>query len=238
MKNSVADKTYSLGGFTYKLKCILIASILALITSTKEVIARSTALVALDISKTCSLAALPQHTPAPGLFQRLIKIKYSSELYLIIKAKEAAKLNKPEIVDSALALYNTIRWNLDGLVYQLSGDLVAANSPKKYKQINQWCLNNKAAVTSAAAAQSLESIETLCKLYLPSFSLINEMPEEESQQGTRNINLTTNVFYLIKDSYSIIKGLSDLKTQKTMAIVDILDQMRLASPQELLKQVK
>jgi hypothetical protein len=67
---------------------------------------------------------------------------------------------------------------------------------------------------------------------------MNEIPEEESQQGTRNINLTTNVFYLIKDSYSIIKGLSDLKTQKTMALVDILDQMRLASPQELLKQVK
>jgi hypothetical protein len=175
---------------------------------------------------------------APGLFQRLIKIKYSSELYLITKAKESNRLNRPETLDSALAVYNTIRWNLDGLVYQLSGDLVAANSPKKYKQINQLCLNSKAAVTSAAAAQSLESIEALCKLYLPSFSFINEMPEEESQQGTRNINLTTNVFYLIKDSYSIIKGLSDLKTQKTMAIVDILDQMRLASPQELLKQVK
>jgi hypothetical protein len=194
----------------------------------------------------------------PGLFQRLIKIKYSSELYLIIKAKEAAKLNKPEIVDSALAVYNTIRWNLDGLVYQLSGDLVAANSPKKYQQINRWCLNNKAAVTSAAAAQSLESIESLCELYLPSFSLISEMsgynglqldtkltesiaqnsPVQNINQQSKNINLTTNVFYLIKDSYSIIKGLSDLKTQKTMALVDILDQMRLASPQELLKQVK
>ncbi len=263
IKNAVADKTYSLGDFTYKLKCILIASILALITSTKEVIARSTALVALDISKTCSLAALPQHNPAPGLFQRLIKIKYSSELYLIIKAKEGAKLNKPEIVDSALAVYNTIRWNLDGLVYQLSGDLVAANSPKKYQQINQWCLNNFegeaiAAVTSAAAAQTLESIESLCELYLPSFSLISEMsgynglqldtkltesiaqnsPVQNINQQSKNINLTTNVFYLIKDSYSIIKGLSDLKTQKTMALVDILDQMRLASPQELLKQVK
>ncbi len=106
-------------------------------------------------------------SPDQGLFQRLIKIKYSSELYLIIKTKEAAKLNKPEMVDSALALYNTIRWNLDGLVYQLSGDLVAANSPKKYQQINQWCLNNFegeaiAAVTSAAAAQSLKSIESLC----------------------------------------------------------------------------
>jgi hypothetical protein len=211
MKDST---THSFRFFTYKLKPLLIVAIVFMISSSSE-------------------AAV-----SPGLFQRLIKIKYSSELYLIIKSKEAAKLNKPEIVDSALAVYNTIRWNLDGLVYQLSGDIVAANSPKKYKQINQWCLNNKAAVTSAAAAQSLESIETLCKLYLPSFSLFNEMPEEESQQGTRNINLTTNVFYLIKDSYSIIKGLSDLKTQKTMAIVDILDQMRLASPQELLKQVK
>jgi hypothetical protein len=211
MKDST---THSFRFFTYKLKTLLIVAIVFMISSSSE-------------------AAI-----APGLFQRLIKIKYSSELYLITKAKESNRLNRPEILDSALAVYNTIRWNLDGLVYQLSGDLVAANSPKKYKQINQWCLNNKAAVTSAAAAQSLESIETLCKLYLPSFSLINEMPEEESQQGTRNINLTTNVFYLIKDSYSIIKGLSDLKTQKTMALVDILDQMRLASPQELLKQVK
>ncbi len=237
MKNSGADKTYSLGVFTYKLKWSCVVAVILLCNIILEVKAEP------DILQTRRSAVQSQHSPAPGPFQRLIKIKYSSELYLIIKAKEAAKLNKPEIVDSALAVYNTIRWNLDGLVYQLSGDLVAANSPKKYKQINQWCLNNFegeaiAAVTSAAAAQSLKSIESLCELYLPSFSLINEMPKEESQQGTRNINLTTNVFYLIKDSYSIIKGLSDLKTQKTMALVDILDQMRLASPQELLKQVK
>ena len=115
-----------------------------------------------------------------------------------------------------------------------------------------------AAAASESAAQSIESIESLCELYLPSFSLISEMSEYNSQklennlsesspqnnpvqninQQSKNINLTTNVFYLIKDSYCIIKGLSDLKTQKTMAIVDILDQMRLASPQELLKQVK
>ena len=211
MKDST---THSFRFFTYKLKTLLIVAILFMISSSSE-------------------AAF-----APGLFQRLIKIKYSSELYLITKAKESNRLNRPENLDSALAVYNSIRWNLDGWVYQLSGDLVAANSPKKYKQINQWCLNNKAAVTSAAAAQTLESIESLCALNLPAFSLINEMPADESQQGTRNINLTTNVFYLIKDSYSIIKGLSDLKTQKTMALVDILDQMRLASPQELLKQVK
>ena len=231
MKDST---THSFRFFTYKLKTLLIVAIVFIISSSSE-------------------AAV-----APGLFQRLIKIKYSSELYLITKAKESNRLNRTESLDSALAVYNTIRWNLDGLVYQLSGDLVAANSPKKYKQINQWCLNNKAAVTSAAAAQSLKSIESLCELHLPYFSLISEMsgygsqkldvnltesiaqnnPDQNINQQSKNINLTTNVFYLIKDSYSIIKGLSDLKTQKTMALVDILDQMRLASPQELLKQVK
>lgn len=218
MGNGGMDKTYSLGNFTYMLKRNLIVAILLVIVGT-----------------TVSAAPLarPQALPTQGLFQRLIKIKYSSELYLITKAKESAKLNKPEIIDTALAVYNTIRWNLDGWVYQISGDLVAANSPKKLRQLN---------------LQTLESIEGLCTLYLPAFSLISESPSEESQKldnnlsesnpQPKNINLTTNVFYLIKDSYSIIKGLSDLKTQKTMALVDMLDQMRLASPQDLLKQVK
>jgi len=252
MKNVGGVKAYSLGVFTYKLKWSCIVAVILVCNIMLEVKAEP------DILQTRRSSVMRQHSPAPGLFQRLIKIKYRSELYLIIKAKEAAKLNKPEIVDSALGVYNSIRWNLDGFVYQLSGDLVAANSPKKYKQINQWCLNNKAAVTSAAAAQTLESIESLCELYLPSFSLISEMsgynglqldtkltesiaqnsPVQNINQQSKNINLTTNVFYLIKDSYSIIKGLSDLKTQKTMALVDILDQMRLVSPQELLKQVK
>ena len=194
------------------LKAILILVIILMITFSS------------DVKATRAMSA----TPSQGLFQRLIKIKYSSELYLIIKSKEAAKLNKPEMVDSALAVYNTIRWKLDGWVYQLSGDLVAANSPKKLRRLNY---------------QTIESIEALCSVYLPAFSLISEMPGNENPKldnninpQAKNINLTTNVFYLIKDSYSLLKGLSDLKTQKTMAIVELLDQMRLANPQDILKQ--
>jgi hypothetical protein len=51
----------------------------------------------------------------------------------------------------------------------------------------------------------------------------------------KTLNLTTNVFYLLKDSYSIIKGLSDLKTRKTMAIVELLDHARLLSPGDVMK---
>jgi hypothetical protein len=51
----------------------------------------------------------------------------------------------------------------------------------------------------------------------------------------KTLNLTTNVFYLLKDSYTIIKGLSDLKTRKTMAIVELLDHARLLAPADVAK---
>ncbi len=206
-------------------------------------------LMVIFLSEGRAAQARPLAIPTQGVFQRLIKIKYSSELYLIIKAKEANKLNKPELVDSALAIYNTIRWNLDGLVYQLSGDLVAANSPKKLRQLNIWCLNNEPnnenrldLTKITIEAQAIQQIEAFCSLYIPAFSS-NHIEEENQQIDThmgavKNINLTTNVFYVLKDSYSFIKGLNDLKTQKTQALVEILDQIRLASPQELLKQIK
>ncbi len=215
-------------GFTYKLKCILL--VLILINCKSEMLAAQ---------------ARPQASPPQGIFQRLIKIKYNTELYLISAAKHSAG-SKNESLDSALAIYNTIRWNMDGLVYQLSGDLVAANSPKKLRQLNDWCLKNKevwnfaagasatAANKSSPEAQILQNLEAFCKESLPAFSPIGKITADQ----TKNINFTTNVFYLIKDSYSLIKGLSDLKTQKTTALVEILDQMRLASPQELLKSIK
>lgn len=214
------------GVFTYRLKCILLVFIL--INGMSEMLAAQ---------------ARPQQNsfhqlPPQGLFQRLIKIKYNTELYLITAAKHS-NVTKTETLDSALAIYNTIRWNVDGLVYQLSGDLVAANSPKKLRRLNDWCLKESLIFESSdrrngkdgtsTESTTLKNIEDYCQESLPAFSPIGK---------TKNINLTTNVFYLIKDSYSLIKGLSDLKTQKTMALVEMLDQMRLASPQEILKSIK
>ncbi len=229
MKNILVDRY-----LTYKLKRNLLVILF---------------LMVIFLSEGRAAQARPLAIPPQGVFQRLIKIKYNSELYLIIKAKEANKLNKPELVDSALAVYNTIRWNLDGLVYQLSGDLVAANSPKKLRQLNIWCLNNEPnnenrldLTKITIEAQAIQQIEAFCSLYIPAFSS-NHIEVENQQIDThmgavKNINLTTNVFYVLKDSYSFIKGLNDLKTQKTQALVEILDQIRLASPQELLKQIK
>jgi len=69
-----------------------------------------------------------------GLLSKLIEIKYTSELYL------SSALKQGSIKDSALANYNTLRWKLDGFVYQLSADMIAANSPRKMILLNAWYL--------------------------------------------------------------------------------------------------
>ena len=154
-----------------------------------------------------------QAQPQQGLMSRLIEIKYGTELYLTMELKRDSKTDRK---DSALALYNTIRWKLDGFVYQLSSKLIIQNSPKVFKQIDAWSYEQK------NSAMNLSSNKIAPKLY----------------NQPKSLNLTTNVFYLLKDSYTIIKGLSDLKTRKTMAIIEMLDHARLLSPVEVGKGVK
>lgn len=166
-----------------------------------------------------------QAQPQQGLMSRLIEIKYGTELYLTTELKSDKK-------DSALALYNTIRWKLDGFVYQLSSVLITKNSPSVFKQIDTWCYaqNN--------SRLNLESSKLIAQ-HIASFAEIDALYQTQIApklyKQPKSLNLTTNVFYLLKDSYTIIKGLSDLKTRKTMAIVELLDHARLLSPMEVVK---
>ncbi len=164
-----------------------------------------------------------QAQPQQGLMSRLIEIKYGTELYLTTELKSDKK-------DSALALYNTMRWKLDGFVYQLSSVLITKNSPSVFKQIDAWCYaqNN--------SRLNLESSKLIAQ-HIASFAEIDALYQTQIApklyKQPKSLNLTTNVFYLLKDSYTIIKGLSDLKTRKTMAIVEMLDHARLLSPVEV-----
>ena len=164
-----------------------------------------------------------QAQPQQGLMSRLIEIKYGTELYLTTELKSDKK-------DSALALYNTMRWKLDGFVYQLSSVLITKNSPSVFKQIDTWCYaqNN--------SRLNLESSKLIAQ-HITSFAEIDALYQTQIApklyKQPKSLNLTTNVFYLLKDSYTIIKGLSDLKTRKTMAIVEMLDHARLLSPVEV-----
>jgi len=177
-----------------------------------------------------------QAQPQQGLMSRLIEIKYGTELYLTTELKSDAKLeSKSDRKDSILALYNTMRWKLDGFVYQLSSVIIMQNSPKTFKQLDAWCYDQKNSgmnlTSNKMIAQHVASLAEIDALYQ------NQIAPKLYKQP-KSLNLTTNVFYLLKDSYTIIKGLSDLKTRKTMAIVEMLDHVRLLGPGDVWKGVK
>jgi hypothetical protein len=167
--------------------------------------------------------------PHQGLMSRLIEIKYSTELYLSTQLKNETN---PAKRDSALALYNTMRWKVDGFVYQLSSVLITKNSPKVFKQLDAWCYAQKEPALNVASYPLIE-------VHVESFAAIDALYQTQIAptlyNKSKTLNLTTNVFYLLKDSYTIIKGLSDLKTRKTMAIVELLDHARLLRPGEVMK---
>jgi len=161
-----------------------------------------------------------------GLLSKLIEIKYTSELYLSSALKQGS--NK----DTALSNYNTLRWKLDGFVYQFSADMIAANSPRKMILLNAWCLEESNYKISKKKIQvytkALTEIENFYEnQILPSL-----------YKNNKTINLSTNVFYLLKDSYTIVNGISNMKTEKTMALIELLDHTRLLSLGELVKQLK
>ena len=180
-----------------------------------------------------------------GLLSKLIEIKYTSELYLSSALKQGS--NK----DSALANYNTLRWKLDGFVYQLSADMIAANSPRKMILLNAWCLeegNNESNVSdelkknNGINKSNNKSPKKKIQVYINAITEIENIYQNQIlpslYRNDKTINLTTNVFYLLKDSYTIINGISNMKTEKTMALIELLDHTRLLSPGEVVKQVK
>ena len=175
-----------------------------------------------------------------GLLSKLIEIKYTSELYLSSALKQG--LSK----DSALANYNTLRWKLDGFVYQLSADMIAANSPRKMILLNAWCLeerdNESNESDEVKKSKERNDINKKIQVYVNTLTEIENIYQNQIlpslYRNDKTINLTTNVFYLLKDSYTIVKAISDMKTQKTMALIELLDHTRLLSPVELVKQVK
>ena len=186
---------------------------------------------------------------AQGLLTRLIEIKYTAELYLSSAIKQVGNKNDGKdgegsvganAKDTALAIYNTLRWKVDGLVYQLSGDMVAANSPRKMRLLNEWCLQQPEVLMVANINESNKnkSIQTYTRALREIDAIYHTQIVNPMYAQTKNINLTTNVFYLLKDSYTIIKGLSDMKTQKTTALIELLDHTRLVSPGEVAKQGK
>ncbi len=179
-----------------------------------------------------------------GLLNRLIEIKYSTELYLSHALKKETGLT-PNEIDTAFATYNTIRWKVDGLVYQISTEMIVRNSPALLRRLDAWSYGEEVELKNEILGKELLRIreKSSIKHYVASINEIEQLYKEAVKpaiypMNKRTLNLTTNVFYLLKDSYSIVKGLSDLKTRKVMALVELLDHARLMGTGEMVKMGK
>ena len=176
---------------------------------------------------------------------RLVEIKYSSEVFVsnAIKKSDA----KDDSRESAQAIYNTLRYKIDGLIYGLSTDMITANSPRRLRLLNAWCLQQPILLKTQGSQESkLKGKNIVAKdcilVYTKQLQEIENIYKENillpNTEKEKTVNLSTNVFYLLKDSYTIIQGLADMKTKKTMALVELLDHMRLMSPVEIGKMGK
>ena len=125
--------------------------------------------------------------------------------------------------------------------------MIAANSPRKIILLNAWCLeqptngNNESDEINKNNITSKFSMKKI-QVYVNALNEIENIYQNQIlpslYKNDKTINLTTNVFYLIKDSYTIVNAISDMKTEKTMALIELLDHTRILSPGELVKQVK
>jgi hypothetical protein len=179
---------------------------------------------------------------------RLIEIKYSSEVFVsnAIKKSEAKDDSKDDLRESAQAVYNTLRYKMDGLIYGLSADMITANSPRRLRLLNAWCLQQPVLLqtqgTQLNKSKNKNIVPKDCILvYTKQLQEIENIYKENillpNTEKEKTVNLSTNVFYLLKDSYTILQGLADMKTKKTMALVELLDHMRLLSPGEIGKSL-
>ena len=115
--------------------------------------------------------------------------------------------------------------------------------------LNTWCLEER----NNETIENIESVEVKksnqrndinkkIQVYVNALTEIENFYQNQIlpslYKNNKTINLSTNVFYLLKDSYTIVKAISDMKTEKTMALIELLDHTRLISPGELMKMGK
>jgi hypothetical protein len=123
--------------------------------------------------------------------EQLIQIKYNSELLLI-------KANTPYEKDSALVKYNTIRWQVDGLIYSMAADMITKNSIKSFNILQALALHNR----HLKEEHPYKWLEKQWLALSQSYDMLIKPKDDD-----KNINLTTNVFYVIKDSWSFLEGI-------------------------------
>jgi len=164
-----------------------------------------------------------------GLVSRLVEIKYNSEACFakITTDPASTKLRK----DSALANYNELRVRIDRIIYQLGADLRSKNSVRTYKKLGNYYKTHDLGET--------EGVNGFIESYVLAFKDLEHAYRRylnPDQTGVTKGFITPAIVLSIVDTgWTITKNIKDMRGKKVDGIIELLNNLRLNSPQELIK---
>jgi len=162
-----------------------------------------------------------------GLISQLVEIKYNSEACFskITTDPASPKLRK----DSALANYNEIRVRVDRIIYQISADMRWNNSVKTYKRLNKYYKIHALGELGTGVIEpyilAIQDLDFIYRKYLNAVQL----------GGTKGIITTAAVLSVLDTGWTITKNIKDMQGKKVDGIIELLNNLRLNAPAELVK---
>lgn len=164
-----------------------------------------------------------------GLVSQLVEIKYNSEAFLSKIIGDAAnpKLRK----DSAVANYNEIRVRIDRIIYQLCADMRGSNSVKTYKRLSKYYKGH----TLGEAEVTNGSIEPYVLAFKDLYLTYTKSVNPDQQGATKGIISTAALLSIVETGWTISKNIRDMRGKKVDGVIELLNNLRLNSPQEVAK---
>lgn len=167
-----------------------------------------------------------------GMISQLVEIKYSSEAYLSNVLEDKTKSEADKL--AARKNYNSVRVQIDRIIYQLAADMRIKNSIKTYKRLNKYYkthkLSESASVKACYKPYAL-ALETACKTFK------EKIYPDVSGKAKALIEIDA-VISIAELGWTVIKDIHEMRGQKVDGIVEILNNLRLNPPSEIDKKAE
>jgi hypothetical protein len=171
-----------------------------------------------------TVALAQANTPVyTGLVSGLVDIKYSTEAFLVAMMQNADTENERT---KALRNYNTMRVLTDQIIYQMAADMRAKNSVKLFRQLNRYYKSH--ALSDNGQAGKCFSAYTTALADAYSFYRSQIHPEP----GSKTV---IPVETILTQGWTMLKGFNEMQAQRVNGILEVLNNLRLSSPNDLLK---
>ena len=160
-----------------------------------------------------------------GMVSQLVEIKYHSEAFLSGVLGDAATPKSQK--DTAIARYNEIRVQLDRIIYQLCADMRMGNSVRSYNRLNRYYRLHEMGEGEGTGPYILAFKD----LYLT----YRRSVYREQQGDTKGMITAAALVPIIDTGWTIIKNIRDMSGKKVDGVIELLNNLRLNSPQEVAK---